>query len=154
MAKSTFQRGDAIPAEWLNEVARAVLDRVTVVGPGRAKRIGNSLSIEIDYQPRGKSGGDGSVFPVLLEQRGGGPGSDTEKASFTYRVTHALTGEQLYDNVNPSEGIHKWARMNPCYMLPAYFGYAHTDNDGHVVIGWINEVPGTERCQTVTVTPE
>ena len=49
----TIRRGDPIPASWLNQVARAVLQRITVVG-GTAKRVGTNVVIDVSQQrPRG-----------------------------------------------------------------------------------------------------
>lgn len=147
MAKSMFQRGDAIPAEWLNEVARAVLERVTVVGPGRAKRIGNSLMIELDRQ-LGGGGGESVLIPVTMFQDGGSQSTGSNAASWTYTVVNALDGlTVLGQNINPTVDPHKWNRITG-QMGTATFGLAvlNPDVSPGFYITWCNEYILTSTC--------
>jgi predicted AAA+ superfamily ATPase len=54
----------------------------------------------------------------------------------------------LASGVDPTASPHKWQRPSVGYIIPATFGYAHWDADGQLVLGWINEVPDQEACET------
>lgn len=90
--------------------------------------------------------GRSTLFPVNLEQTGGEQGDHDKEASWTYKVTDAMTDEKLEENVDPTESPHQWKRQNLGAMSKATFGYAHYDNDDKLVLGWINEVPEVAIC--------
>jgi hypothetical protein len=46
-----FSPGDPIPAAWLNQVAEAVVQRITI-NRGRVQRVGTSIALQIDETPR------------------------------------------------------------------------------------------------------
>lgn len=90
------------------------------------------------------SGGD--VFGVDLAVAGGSAGSATAQCSYTYDVSHAITGSELGDAIDPTSGLHKWVRPTVGYMIYATYGHASYDDNGDLVIGWINEVADQESC--------
>ena len=90
--------------------------------------------------------GRSALFPVKLEKTGGEQGDDEKVASWTYKVTDALTDEKLEENVNPTESPHQWKRPNIGALEAATFGYAHYDKDDKLVVGWINETLQLEKC--------
>jgi hypothetical protein len=86
------------------------------------------------------------LFPVKLEKTSGENGDDEKAASWTYKVTDALTDEKLEENVDPTASPHQWKRSNIGALTAATFGYAHYDNDNKIVLGWINETPELSVC--------
>ena len=93
--------------------------------------------------------GGGTLFPVRLLKVGGSVGTSTGKCTFTYLIQDPVTGNALQaEAVNPSSGIHKWARPPVGRMIQATFGYAHRDETGKIVLGWINEVPDQAACDS------
>lgn len=86
------------------------------------------------------------LFPVKLEKTGGEQGDHEKAASWTYKVTDALSDEKLEEEVDPASDPHQWKRPNLGALTAATFGYAHYDNDDKLVLGWINEVPEVEVC--------
>jgi len=88
------------------------------------------------------------VFPVDLAQYGGEQGDDQNPATWTYDVTDPFTGETLASGVDPVASPHKWQRPSVGYIIPATFGYAHWNEEGELVLGWINEVADQEPCET------
>ncbi|MCL2120389.1 MAG: hypothetical protein FWH27_18400 [Planctomycetaceae bacterium] len=91
-------------------------------------------------------GGRSSLFPVKLNKTGGEQGDDKSVASWTYKVTDALTDEVLGENVNPTASPHQWRRPGIGALREASFGYAHRDKDDKLVLGWINETLQLEKC--------
>lgn len=89
-----------------------------------------------------------AMFPVALEQTGGAHGDENASASWTYTVKDIFTGDTLKPDVNPGEAPHKFKRPAVGWMTAATFGYAHFDGDGALVVGWVNEVPEQEVCDT------
>jgi len=87
-----------------------------------------------------------TLFPVNLTQTGGSQGTTTMPASWTYSVIDPVTSETLATNVNPTVAPHKWKRPSAGWMIKATFGYAHYDQDGQLVLGWINEMVEQEAC--------
>jgi hypothetical protein len=90
--------------------------------------------------------GRSTLFPVKLEKTGGENGDAEKAASWTYKVTDALTDEKLEEDVDPTASPHQWKRPNIGAMTAATFGYAHYDNDNEIVLGWINETIELEKC--------
>ena len=91
-------------------------------------------------------GGKSVLFPVKLEKTGGEQGDDESVASWTYKVTDAMTDEVLDEDVNPTESPHQWRRPGIGALQEATFGYAHRDKDDELVLGWINETLQLEKC--------
>jgi hypothetical protein len=91
--------------------------------------------------------GRSTLFPVKLEKTGGEQGDDKKVASWTYKVTDALTDEKLEEDVDPTASPHQWKRPGIGAFSAATFGYAHYDNDNKVVLGWINETPELAACK-------
>ena len=60
-----INRGDPIPAAWLQKVADNIVQRITVTG-GRVRRIGTSLAIDVDKKVAGGIAGS-AHFYVLTE---------------------------------------------------------------------------------------
>jgi hypothetical protein len=90
--------------------------------------------------------GRSTLFPVKLEKTGGENGDDEKAASWTYKVTDALSDEKLEEDVDPTASPHQWKRPNLGALSVATFGYAHYDNDNKIVLGWINETPELAVC--------
>jgi hypothetical protein len=90
--------------------------------------------------------GRSPLFLVTLEKMGGEQGDDKNAASWTYKVTDTLTNEKFGDDIDPTESPHQWKRPNIGAFSPATFGYAHYNNDNHIVLGWINETPELDAC--------
>lgn len=88
------------------------------------------------------------LFPVDLEQTGGAHGDENAQASWTYTVKDVFTTATLKTNVNPGQSPHKFKRPAVGWMASATFGYAYFDGDGALVVGWVNEVPEQETCDT------
>jgi hypothetical protein len=91
--------------------------------------------------------GGSTIFPVTLEKTGGEQGNAEKQTSWIYKVSHALTNEELEIDVEPITPPHQWKRPNLGALTTATFGYAHYDNDNKLVLGWINEVLEAEKCQ-------
>jgi hypothetical protein len=91
--------------------------------------------------------GRSTLFPVKLEKTGGEQGDDKKAASWTYKVTNALTNEKLEEDVKPTASPHQWKRPSIGAYSAATFGYAHYDNDNKIVLGWINEIPVLATCE-------
>jgi len=91
--------------------------------------------------------GRSTIFPVKLEKTGGEQGTNEKVASWTYKITDALTDEKLEEDVDPASSPHQWKRPNIGAMTEATFGYAHYDNDNQLVLGRLNETLETEKCQ-------
>jgi len=92
-----------------------------------------------------KERGAGVVFPITLLKTGGSQGTLTTAASWTYTVTHALSGEELGTVVNPTAAPHTYNRPTLGQLSQADAGYAHYDG-ADLVIGYINERPGPGAC--------
>jgi hypothetical protein len=92
--------------------------------------------------------GRSTLFPVKLEKTGGEQGNDEKVASWTYKVTDALTDEKLEEDVDPTTSPHQWKRPSIGAFSAATFGYAHYDNDNKIILGWINEIPEQEACHS------
>jgi len=90
--------------------------------------------------------GKSTLFPVKLEKTGGEQGDDEEAASWTYKVTDALTDEKLEEDVDPTASPHQWKRPSIGAITAATFGYAHYDKDDKLTLGWINETLQLEKC--------
>ena len=90
--------------------------------------------------------GRSTLFPVKLEKTGGEQGDNEKVASWTYKVTDALTDEKLDDDVDPTKSPHQWKRPNIGAIKEATFGYAHYDKDDKLVLGWINEILQLAKC--------
>jgi hypothetical protein len=90
--------------------------------------------------------GRSTLFPVKLEKTGGENGDAEQAASWTYKVTDALSDEKLKEEVDPTVSPHQWKRPSIGAMTAATFGYAHYNNDNELVIGWINETIELEKC--------
>ncbi len=86
------------------------------------------------------------VFPVLLQETGGSAGNATNPATWEYDIVDFFTRETLEWSVNPVDWPHQWKRPQVGFMYPAEFGYAHYDDQGNIVLGWINELMGQEPC--------
>ncbi len=87
-----------------------------------------------------------TIFPVRLQDVGGAPGNATTPATWEYDIVDYFTGETLLTNVNPVNWPHMWRRPSVGFMYQADLGYAHYDDQGNIVLGWINEVVGQEPC--------
>ena len=90
--------------------------------------------------------GRSTVFPVKLEKTGGEAGTNEKATSWTYTVTDFLSDEELGKEIDPASSPHQWKRPSIGAFDAAAFGYAHFDNDGTLVLGWINEVARQEAC--------
>ena len=90
--------------------------------------------------------GKSTLFPVKLEKTGGEQGDNEKVASWTYKVTDAMTDEKLEEDVDPTESPHQWKRPEVGAFEAATFGYAHYDKDDKLVLGWINEIAQQEAC--------
>ena len=97
------------------------------------------------------------VFPVTLTVTAGtatDTGDATTQCGYEYDVEDAITSEKLagtgtdpaVNAVDPTAGVHKWVRPAVGYMLAATYGYGHRNEDGALVIGWINEIAEQEAC--------
>lgn len=126
--------GDTLSAMHLSESPEAISRMVRGVSPPR-QIIGRAIN-------------SGIAFPVTLTQTGGAQGSDTAIATWTYTVSHAITGIQLATEVSPVADPHKWQRPSVGWIIAATFGYAHYNTSGALVIGWLNEIPDQEACPT------
>jgi hypothetical protein len=91
--------------------------------------------------------GRSTLFPVKLEKTGGEAGDDEKATSWTYKVTDALTDEELETDIDPTASPHQWKRPSIGAYTAATFGYAHYDNDNKVVLGWLNEIPELAACK-------
>jgi len=91
-------------------------------------------------------GGRSALFPVKLNKVGGEQGDDTKVASWTYKVTDALTDEVVGEDISPTASPHQWRRPGIGALREATFGYAHRDKDDKLVLGWINETLLLEKC--------
>jgi len=97
---------------------------------------------------------DPGCFPITLAMDGGTEVSDDEtKADWTYTITDAVSGDAINDSdgvalteVHPTDGLHKWVRPARGYMTEATRGEAYRDDDGELVILWINEVADGAAC--------
>jgi len=85
------------------------------------------------------------VFPITLSQTGGSQGTNSTAASWTYTVTHAISGKELATGVNPVSSPHTYNRPSSGQLSTADAGYAHYDG-ADLVIGYINERPGPGAC--------
>jgi len=81
------------------------------------------------------------LFPVKLTLAGGQQGSALIEASWVYNVADAISDEVLASGVNPTSAPHNWRRPEVGLVAPATFGSAHFDEDGALVLDWINETP-------------
>ena len=90
--------------------------------------------------------GKSTLFPVKLEKTGGEQGDNEKVASWTYKVTDALTDEKLEEDVDPTKSPHQWKRPKIGAFEAATFGYAHYDKDDKLVLGWINETLQLSEC--------
>ena len=90
--------------------------------------------------------GKSTLFPVKLEKTGGEQGDNENVASWTYKVTDALTDEKLEEDVDPTKSPHQWKRPSIGAFDAATFGYAHYNKDDKLVLGWINEIAQQEAC--------
>jgi hypothetical protein len=80
---------------------------------------------------------ESGLFPLTFYQTGG---EDVCPAEWTYTVSHAITGEELGTDVDPTEAPHEW-RRGPLYPIdPATAGVAYFNESGELVILWTNEV--------------
>jgi len=91
--------------------------------------------------------GKSTLFPVKLEKTGGEQGDNEKAASWTYKVTDALTDEKLEEDVDPTASPHQWKRPGIGAMSEAVFGYAHYGKDDKLVLGWINETLQLAKCE-------
>jgi len=91
--------------------------------------------------------GKSTLFPVKLEKTGGEQGDGEKAASWTYKVTDALTDEKLEEDVDPTSSPHQWKRPSIGAITEATFGYAHYDKDDKLVLGWINETLQLDKCE-------
>jgi hypothetical protein len=94
----------------------------------------------------GAGGGQGTVFPVQLEQTGGSQGTDSTPATWTYTVKD-IFGNTLAIMVNPTSSPHVWKRPSVGYMIPATAGIAFYNSINLLSLAWINEVADQEACQ-------
>jgi hypothetical protein len=83
----------------------------------------------------------GRVFPVTLIQTGGGTGSRTTPATWTYTVKDYFTDEELATSLNPGAAPHKFQRPPRGQMAKATFGQAFWETAGAVlIVTWVNEM--------------
>jgi len=88
-----------------------------------------------------------TLFPVNLKISGGEQGDEKTATTWRYDVSHAITGESLKNDINPTQSPHQWRRPSIGRITQATFGYAHFDNDGQLVVGWINETFVLSSCE-------
>ena len=88
----------------------------------------------------------GRSSPVQLGVAGGEEGDEKNATTWRYNVTHALTGESLADDIDPTASPHQWKRPGIGKMTAATFGYAHYDDSDNLVVGWINETFVLSSC--------
>lgn len=94
----------------------------------------------------GAGGGQGTVFPVQLEQTAGAQGTSTTPATWIYTVKD-IYGNTLATLVDPTDSPHCWKRPSVGYMIPATAGLAFYNSINLLSLAWINEVPDQEACQ-------
>ncbi len=80
------------------------------------------------------------LFPVVLSVSSGFQGSALQPPTWHYDVADAISGVVLAFAVNPTAAPHAWRRPAVGILTPATFGTAHFDDDGILVLDWINEV--------------
>ena len=88
--------GDPIPAAWLQKVAGAVLQRISVRG-ARVRRVGTSLAIDIDQQRQGSRIPE--VYKATADESGG---TVTVKQ---LKVDGTAIGDNITLNVLPSLAV-------------------------------------------------
>ena len=91
-------------------------------------------------------GDTSTLFPVVLEKSDGEEGDEKTATTWSYDVSHALTGESFAKDVDPTESPHQWKRPSIGKMTEATFGYAHFNAKDELVIGWINEMFVLSSC--------
>ncbi|MGH7143124.1 MAG: hypothetical protein ACREJ2_03200 [Planctomycetota bacterium] len=89
-----------------------------------------------------------ALFPVKLDQIGGNHGDDSSPASWTYSVKDPFTKEELAPSVDPTAAPHHWQRPSVGWLLAATVGTARFDDQGALVLVWINEIPEQEACDS------
>jgi len=87
------------------------------------------------------------LFPVKLVTAGGTQGTDIEQATWIYDVIDIGNGDVLSPAADPISDPHKWQRPSVGWMIEATFGYAHYNDQGEIVLGWINEMVDQEKCE-------
>lgn len=87
------------------------------------------------------------LFPVKLERTGGEQGDDSNPATWTYDVRDLCTNELLAQGVDPVSDPHKWKRPSVGWMIEATYGHARFDDQGELVLTWINEMVEQEKCE-------
>ena len=85
-----------------------------------------------------------AVFPVRLVQCGGTQGDEHHVATWTYHVNDYYDSQQrLLSCVNPLQSPHYWRRPVG-YTSPGWFGFAFWNAVNQLVLGWINELFGSQ----------
>jgi hypothetical protein len=87
-----------------------------------------------------------TVFPVTLTQAGGSDGTSSAKASWTYNVADALTGDSLASAADPTASPHLHQRPAVGSMIRATSGLAYYKADGTLVLAFVNEVADQSAC--------
>ncbi|MBL0920933.1 MAG: hypothetical protein IBJ10_02260 [Phycisphaerales bacterium] len=90
---------------------------------------------------------ESDVCIVELDQVGGAAGDESGPATWTYDVVDPASGVTLAEAVDPTAAPHRFARPAVGAMTAATFGYAHRAG-GELALGWINEVPVQEACES------
>lgn len=112
------------------------------IGVNRAAGGGMTVSLLIDailpYIPRLAT--VAGAIPVMLTQTGGSDGDGTTACSWTYTVTHAISGTVLGTNVAPSHN------RNKVKTTKATTGWAYYDSDGNLKVNVTDELPNFSGC--------
>ncbi|MBE7465508.1 MAG: hypothetical protein HS116_18680 [Planctomycetes bacterium] len=87
-----------------------------------------------------------TVFPIKLEQTGGGNGSASGPATWTYTLRDFYTEAILFEAADPTAEPHQWRRPAVGGMSAATFGLAHYTHDGRLALAWVNETVEQEAC--------
>jgi hypothetical protein len=62
-------------------------------------------------------------------------------------VRDLCTNELLAQGADPVSDPHKWQRPSVGWMIEATFGIARFDDQGDLVLTWINEMVEQEKCE-------
>jgi hypothetical protein len=82
---------------------------------------------------------------VLASPSGSGGGVGTE-ASWLYDVTHAVTGETLGEDIDPTDSPHKHTRPPEGKLISATTGIGYYDSVGTFTILRVFEFPDPSEC--------
>ena len=87
-----------------------------------------------------------AAFPISLTQTGGAVGSPTVATSWTYTVTHAITGVTLGTTVDPEASPHLYRRETLGKLIAAIAGTGFYNSSGTFVILHIHEPIDPSEC--------